>query len=472
MKTKNSIVTLIVMFAFLFSGCGQVTPPDKGGDDSGSGKQVENAEKRVYWFDYNAGTETRSGIVYSVNLDYKDMQQEFEIPKPEPQSDYVLKSDLDFGVGSLSVISISKNKKFIFASAEVIKNFDVENGETYLVDGKKAERIEVNEYSIYEPSTKEFHYIGALCKYEFNIYPPQTIKEIGHKYYPAGWLDDELLLVETTKDEKMYTEGQDAAVKVAESIIEVPYATAKAVSFSLKDFTLSPTDKFKPLKPWTSYSDTQTGIAGYFDPFYPFKKSLFIDYPKYGSVVTTLTDLKGEKTYDLYELAKEALPKDYVLGDSTFCGAMVDKDGRRMCYYCMQGYPKEILKYKPNDPVWRESYPPIPRREYIIFGLDFDTGKIEKYMDTDKINSEVQKYAKLPIKSGDLITVAPYILDGFTKESGPMFLFFYVVSHFNENGMRLDPEEEFYFLARGSKPDKLEKMEIPISIMYKKEFIR
>jgi len=412
------------------------------------------------------------GIVYSINLDCKDKRQELEIPKPEPQSDYVVKSNLDFGVGSLSVISISKNKKFILTSAEIIKNFDIENGETYLVDGKKVEGIEVNEYSIYEPSTKEFHYIGALCKYEFNIYPPQTIKEIGHKYYPAGWLDDELLLVETTKDEKIYTEDQDAAVKVSESIIEVPYATAKAVSFSLKDFTLSPTDKFKPLKPWTSYSDTNTGIVGYFDPFYPFKRSLFIDYPKYGSAVTTLTDLKGEKTYDLYELAKEALPKDYVLGDSSFCGAMIDKDGRRMCYYCMQGYPKEILKYKPNDPVWRESYPPIPRREYVIFGLDFDTGKIEKCMDTDKINSEVQKYAKLPIKTGDLVTVAPYILDGFTKESGPIFLLLYVVTHFDENGMRLDLEEEFYFLARGSKPDKLEKVEIPIPMMFKQEFIR
>ena len=456
MKTKNSIVTLIVMFAFLFSGCGQVTPPDKGGDDSGSGKQVENAEKRVYWFDYNAGTETRSGIVYSVNLDYKDMRQEFEIPKPEPQSDYVLKTGFVL-YPYVNIVSISKNKKFIFFSTEFAKSFDVKNGETYLVDGKKAERIEVNEYSIYEPSTKEFHYIGALCKYEFNIYPPQTIKEIGHKYYPAGWLDDELLLVETTKDEKMYTEGQDAAVKVAESIIEVPYATAKAVSFSLKDFTLSPTDKFKPLKPWTSYSDTQTGIAGYFDPFYPFKKSLFIDYPKYGSVVTTLTDLKGEKTYDLYELAKEALPKDYVLGDSTFCGAMVDKDGRRMCYYCMQGYPKEILKYKPNDPVWRESYPPIPRREYIIFGLDFDTGKIEKYMDTDKINSVAQGFAKLPIKAGDTIEIFTRTFDGLTKEVGPMVLFLCDVTHYGSFTI-----ESADLLAYGPKLDKIKKVEIPV----------
>ncbi|MEN6376719.1 MAG: hypothetical protein ABFD23_01860, partial [Caldisericales bacterium] len=89
MKTKNSIVTLIVIFAFLFSGCGQVTPPDNGGN-GGDNKQQENAEKRIYWFDDNAKTKTQSGIVYSVNLGYKDKRQEFEIPKPKPQSDYVL----------------------------------------------------------------------------------------------------------------------------------------------------------------------------------------------------------------------------------------------------------------------------------------------------------------------------------------------------------------------------------------------
>ena len=418
----RSIVTLIVIFAFLLSGCGQVTPPGKGGDGSDSGKQAENTEKRIYWFDDNTRTETKMGIVYSVNLGYKDKRQELEIPKPEPQSDYAVKSNLDFGVGSLSVISISKNKKFILTSAEIIKNFDVENGETYLVDGKKATRIVVTEYFIYEPSTKEFHYIGASCRYEFSSFPPQTIKEVGHKYYPAGWMDDELLLVETTKDEKMYTEGQDAAVKIEEVLsIEVPYATAKAVSFSLKDFTLSPTDKFKPLKPWTSYSDTQTGIVGYFDPFYPFRQFLFIDYPTYGSAVTTLTDFKGEKTYDLYELAKEALPKDYILGKSNFCGAMIDKDGRRMCYYCMQGYPKEILKYKPNDPVWRESYPPIPREEYVVFGLDFDTGKIEKYMTTDQIISEVKRlYGEQHKDIEILIKGFGGFLDGITKGTGPL----------------------------------------------------
>ena len=312
MKTRNSSATVLVLlavFALLLSSCGQVTPPDNGGN-GGDNKQPENAEKRIYWFDDNAGTETQSGIVYSVNLDYKDMRQEFDIPKPEPQSDYVLKSDLDFGVGSLSMISISKNKKFIFASAEVIKNFDVENGETYLVDGKKATRIIVTEYFIYEPSTKKFHYVGALCRYEFSAFPPETIKEIGHKYYPAGWLDDELLLVETTKDEKMYTEGQDAAVRIEEVLsIEVPYATAKAVSFSLKDFTLSPTDKFRPLKPWTSYSDTNTGIVGYFDPLYPFKQSLFIDYPTYGSVVTTLTDLRVKKPMTFMNWPKKPSPR-------------------------------------------------------------------------------------------------------------------------------------------------------------------
>ncbi|MBP6928502.1 MAG: hypothetical protein KBC24_02890 [Caldisericia bacterium] len=417
----RSIVTLIAIFAFLLSGCGQVAPPDKGGS-GGDNKQQENTEKRIYWFDRNAKTETQSGIVYSVNLGYKDKRQEFGIPEPGPKSDYVLNTGLKFYPRG-HLISISKNKKFILFSTEFGKGFDIENGETYLVDGKKVYLINVTEYSIYEPSTKEFHYIGASCQYIFDYNDSRAnYKEVGHKYYPAGWIDDELLLVETTKDEKMYTEGQDASVKIEEVLsIEVPYATAKAVSFSLKDFTLSPTDKFKPLKPWTSYSDTQTGIVGYFDPFYPFRQFLFIDYPTYGSAVTTLTDFKGEKTYDLYELAKEALPKDYILGKSNFCGAMIDKDGRRMCYYCMQGYPKEILKYKPNDPVWRESYPPIPREEYVVFGLDFDTGKIEKYMTTDQIISEVKRlYGEQHKDIEILIKGFGGFLDGITKGTGPL----------------------------------------------------
>ena len=455
MKKLRFYVVIFVVMA-LFSGCGQVTPPDNGGN-GGDNKQQENAEKRIYWFDDNAKTKTQSGIVYSVNLGYKDKRQEFEIPKPKPQSDYVLKTGFVF-YPYVNIVSISKNKKFIFFSTEFAKSFDIENGETYLVDGKKVEGIEVNEYSIYEPSTKEFHYIGALCRYEFSAIPPQIIKEIGHKYYPAGWLDDELLLVETTKDEKIYTEDQDAAVKIEEVLsIEVPYATAKAVSFSLKDFTLSPTDKFRPLKPWTSYSDTQTGIVGYFDPFYPFRQFLFIDYPTYGSVVTTLTDLKGEKTYDLYELAKEALPKDYILGNSKFCGAMVDKDGRRMCYYCMEGYPKEILKYKPNDPVWRESYPPIPREEYVVFGLDFDTGKIEKYMTTDQIISEVKRlYGEQHKNVEILIRGFGGVADGITKETGPLITIGCVIMHkIDESSKNITYVYKFV----GSKLDKLEVVE-------------
>ncbi|MBP6926803.1 MAG: hypothetical protein KBC08_00680, partial [Caldisericia bacterium] len=346
-------------------------------------------EKRIYSLDH------RDNAVVSTDLYFNNKRMEFDMPelKSEPKSDYVLKSGYDFRNYGSSILSISGDRKFFLISTD----FYIRCTYKLTVDGKRVASFSVTEYSIYEPSKDIFHYIGASCLYEIDHFYEsddhgETIKEVGFKYYPAGWLDDELLLVETTKDEKIYTEDQDAAVKIEEVLsIEVPYATAKAVSFSLKDFTLSPTDKFRPLKPWTSYSDTQTGIVGYFDPFYPFRQFLFIDYPKYGSVVTTLTDLKGEKTYDLYELAKEALPRDYVLGNSSFCGAMVDKDGRRMCYYCMQGYPKEILKYKPNDPVWRESYPPIPREEYVVFGLDFDTGKIEKYMTTDQIISEVKR---------------------------------------------------------------------------------
>ncbi|MEN6376586.1 MAG: hypothetical protein ABFD23_01160, partial [Caldisericales bacterium] len=106
MKKLRFYVVIFVVVA-LFSGCGQVTPPDKGGNDSGSGKQPENAEKRVYWFDDDAKTETRSGIVYSVNLGYKDKRQEFEIPKPKPQSDYVLKTGFVF-YPYVNIVSISK----------------------------------------------------------------------------------------------------------------------------------------------------------------------------------------------------------------------------------------------------------------------------------------------------------------------------------------------------------------------------
>ena len=76
---KLCFYVVIFVVAALFSGCGQPTPPGKGGDGSDSGKQAENTEKRIYWFDDNTRTETKMGIVYSVNLGYKDKRQELEI---------------------------------------------------------------------------------------------------------------------------------------------------------------------------------------------------------------------------------------------------------------------------------------------------------------------------------------------------------------------------------------------------------
>jgi len=451
----RSIVTLIAIFAFLLSGCGQVAPPDKGGS-GGDNKQQENAEKRIYWFDDNTRTETKMGIVYSVNLGYKDKRQELEIPKPEPQSDYAVKSNLDFGVGSLSVISISKNKKFILTSAEIIKNFDIENGETYLVDGKKVEGIEVNEYSIYEPSTKEFHYIGALCRYEFSAIPPQIIKEIGHKYYPAGWMDDELLLVETTKDEKIYTEGQDASVKTDEiTSLEVPYATARAMSFSLKDFKLSPTNKFKPLKPWVSYSDAQTGIIGYFDPFYKFPSQYFTkpSFPQSydnKAAITSLTDLKCTKTYDLLDLSKKILPEKYTLVHSSFCGAIIDDMGKRICYYCMTGYPEDF-----NFGTEQDGLPSLPKIEQIVFKLNFDSGEIEKCLTTDQIHSEIRRlYGDTHDTTKTFSFFYECVADGITKETGPVMI---IIGAFPDQKKEVDDWAFFFCRVVGKNLDKLEK---------------
>ena len=149
---------------------------------------------------------------------------------------------------------------------------------------------------------------------------------------------------------------------------------------------------------------------------------------------------------------------------------MVDKDGRRMCYYCMQGYPKEILKYKPNDSVWRESYPPIPREEYVVFGLDFDTGKIEKYMTTDQIISEVKRLYgdKYKITS----EIRPYlgsITNTITKETGPMIevdcSFEYKV---DDNSKRAD----LRFKLVGSNLNGLEPLEMGHNNMKSPLFIR
>ncbi len=412
MKTINNIVVRLVVLSLLFIGCGQ--------------GQTITPEKRIYSFDGY----TKS-LVSSTNLDFTDTHTEFEIPKPDPRSDYVLKSGSGF-YPRLSVISISRDKKFIFVSTEFEKYIDVENGEKCIIDGEEIERIEATEYSIYKPSTKEFHYIGALCSYRrFNYDGTETAKEIGHKYHSAGWLENELLLVEITKDDKFYTQGQDASLRACEdNLDEVPYATARAMSFSLKDFKLSSTNKFRPLKPWVSYSDAYTGIIGYFDPFYPFVRASHIFLPEfpnncYGSVVTTLTDFKCTKTYDLFELAKEVLPENYILGHTNLCSVMVDQNGRRMCYYYMEGHHKDILKYDIDDPEWKESYPPIPRREYVVFGLDFDTGKIEKYMTTDQIFSEIDRLYGKEYKITEKYIYHPgFVLDGATKETGTMIFFF------------------------------------------------
>ncbi|MBP6928504.1 MAG: hypothetical protein KBC24_02900 [Caldisericia bacterium] len=495
MKTRNSttVLVLLAVFALLLSGCGQVTPPGKGGD-GGDNKQQENIIKSVYSHDlectpsqmrpenkkqqksvakriYSYDYDSENISIFSTNLDFKGLREEYKIPNPKPQSDYVLKSGLDFRIGQHSVISISNNKKFIFILTVTFKEYsadELKNADTYLVDGKKVQRIDVTEYSIYDTSTKKFHYIGASCQYRFGLSHPQEIKEIGHKYYLAAWATDELLLVETTKNKKIYTVGQDTPIKVSENTIEVPYATAKATSFSLKNFKLSLTSKFKPIKPWASYSDSCTGIVGYFDPFYPFTKALYLYYPEtygemrypgFNTVITTLSDLKGTKNYDLYNLAEKALPKDYALGRSFFLGSMIDKNNKKMCYYIMEGYQKNVK----NDEK--------AKHEYIVFGLDFNTGNIKKYMDMNRINSEVKKFVKFPDKITDITISHAYTLDGltFTKETGPTFFFRCLVRYKDT----VNPSTKYMeFLIYGPNLDKLKKMETSFPFRFEYYCIR
>ncbi len=416
MKTRNGIAALLAIVVILITGCGQAVLPGK----------------RIYSYD------CISNYIISTNLDFKDKRKEFRIPEPNPESNYVLNSIFKFYSSKPSFRSISEDKKFIFISTNFSTSSN-ENANKLTINGRKVIYLRVTEYSIYEPSAREFHYIGASCLYylEQNDNGMKNIKEVGHKYYPAAWMDDELLLVETTKDEKIYTEGQDASVKTDEiTSLEVPYATTRAMSFSLKDFKLSPTDKFKPLKPWTSYSDTQTGIVSYFDPFYPFQKIIINRYPSYYDfTVTTLTDLKCTKTYDLFGLAKKVFPKDYILTNSRFCGAMIDQNGRRMCYYFMEGYHKDILKYN-NESLG------FPEDKLVIFGLDFDTGKIEKYMNEEQISSKIRELYKdrHKIKGASASTIGD-IVNGITMETGPIIIVFCTIIHYQHDR---DPADNRY----------------------------
>ncbi|HOU08093.1 MAG TPA: hypothetical protein PLX04_08720 [Caldisericia bacterium] len=432
MKTRNSIVALLAIVVVLIARFDHLP------------------EKRIYSLDHH------DNAVVSTDLYFNNKRKEFDMPKlkPEPKSDYVLKSGYDFRNLGSSILSISGDRKFFLIST----GFYISDNYKLIIDGKRIRSSSVTEYSIYEPSKDIFHYIGASCLYEVDYYYEpddhgETIKEVGFKYYPADWLCNELLLVETKKDNVFYYKNQDP--KVSCNGFEVPYATARAMSFSLKDFKLSPTNKFKPLKPWVSYSDAQTGIIGYFDPFYKFPSQYFTkpSFPQSydnKAAITSLTDLKCTKTYDLLDLSKKILPEKYTLVHSSFCGAIIDDMGKRICYYCMTGYPEDF-----NFGTEQDGLPSLPKIEQIVFKLNFDSGEIEKCLTTDQIHSEIRRlYGDTHDTTKTFSFFYECVADGITKETGPVMI---IIGAFPDQKKEVDDWAFFFCRVVGKNLDKLEK---------------
>jgi hypothetical protein len=94
----------------------------------------------------------------------------------------------------------------------------------------------------------------------------QTFKEDGPFYYVLKWTDnDEVYLLEQTKDDKIYKREIMNQYPNMGLNIESPHASARIVRMTLPDMVMHPTE-YEPPRAWVGYTDQGTGLTGYTSP--------------------------------------------------------------------------------------------------------------------------------------------------------------------------------------------------------------
>ncbi len=237
--------------------------------------RVDGGDDVVGCVSYNTGGEDkRQDMLVNIpdHIDYEYRTQIMEHPSAIRQGIYLGSEMIPSSVRGV-VMGASPNGKWIIYTYQeyinLMKDDDIKTcfkeDEYYIRDIQMFHFVLLNTLTgdVKRLSTR-YKKTLITCDKDFDIMG-RTHKESGEWYYVIKWTDDdEVYLLEQTKDDKLYAQGLQEQYDNMD-IIESPHATARIVRFTPDDMTMHETS-YEPPRAWVGYTDHQTGLTGYTSP--------------------------------------------------------------------------------------------------------------------------------------------------------------------------------------------------------------
>jgi len=348
--------------------------------------------KRIYFmteYRTNSSGEYNDATIFSAPLDFKDIIKEYSI-KMLSISDKYMEGYLKYskrtkiGPGIAHLEGISKDRKWLLVRTVTGVSIDKD----YMEDGRKLDSVSASYLLFYELETGKIRTIGEphYIKYYKHAEPGDLIKEFGPYYFPVFWDDNEMILLEQTKENRFYG-GSYKDPRLNDDSwqqIEVPYAKAKAVSLSMSDFTLSPTDNLKPATPWVYFADLSAGIIAYSDPFYKStKKHSYSSAGRGDFTPCIISDLSGQAPLELDVIAANHSPAGYYpFGYNGFSPGYLD--GEKVVF-------ANIIYNEIKPKVFGEGVATMTYQKKVV-AFNLKTGKGTEFKDLTHIYVNERKY--------------------------------------------------------------------------------
>ncbi len=273
------------------------------------------------------------------------------------------------------VLGLSPSKKYAAVSA--ISNLVYEDEYRDKINNRKIRQTYIYDFQIINLETHEIKSLG-IRKYIY--YDQYELRESGPLYFILKWdRDDELYLLEQTKDEEFVINGsQEKFYPGMDSFVpQVPKASAKIVKLSLKDFSLTEVDGFnKPPRAWMCYSDHTTGVTGYIGMHDgPIISKTNTNLNPFPSIISNLdcTKMWNMEDLEFEDIGIELLSKRIVgsgyVNEKLY--AFIDAS-----YKISEGFrPDEITEENPIIPEVIKS---------VLYALDIESGELRKVLDVDE----------------------------------------------------------------------------------------
>ncbi len=401
--------------------------------------------------------------LFSFSLELDDLQESYKLDLNPKGKDAYFESLLKYSSIKNSplttgILGISPDKKWFVLGAEAPLLFDkgvYREPQT----NRKVEEISSFWFFLYNTQTGESHQIAPP---RINILlesgPNERgsfVKEIGPLYFPVYWEDNKLYMVEQRKSERVYHEIYDSTIvhpSIGSGLQSHDHnATARGVVLDLNDFTLSPTDKVKPQRPWVQFADQSTGIVGYIGADDKTQGKLSNGIRSEGPPYL-ISDLEGKHVWTK-DYIKSILPEKkegkWWLGDVEFTSSALCKGKRYMLIKITYKDKEEIDKIKHMFDWEGGGYEKFVRRtQRKFYGLfDIETGKMEDMVELNDVEYAKNEkgdhpgkpayyfYRYWPIPTMNSISTADY----------PTFLMAF--SGWNEGGF-IKPDEGGFVIAK------------------------